>query len=84
MEKKKLSTIDLYGVKNLLRQLLEKNILSVDECNAILRHILLDNGYSEFDILLFESFSYRKNVAAPKASNEDHANPKAVARKAKV
>ena len=45
MKDKKLNIADLYSVSNLLKQLLEQNILTHDEANLVMSRIVKENGF---------------------------------------
>ena len=60
MSKKKISLIDMYGISNLLKQLMDKDLISCGECNEILYRIAEENGYSEFDISLFIDYIHSR------------------------
>lgn len=64
MSDKKLRKIDLYGICNLLKQLLDKNMISRDECDTIFHRIAEENDYSETDISLFKGYIHGKNLTS--------------------
>ena len=47
MENEKLNMANLLGVSILLKQLLEQDLLTHDEAEAVMRKMLKDNGFSE-------------------------------------
>ena len=47
MENKKLNLASLAGASILLKQLLEQELLTHDEAEAIMRKMIRDNGFSE-------------------------------------
>ena len=52
VEDKKFSKVDLYGVGNILIALLKQGVLTVDDCDLVMRRIAADNGLSELDLSL--------------------------------
>lgn len=64
---KKFSKVDLYGVSNLMQQLLEEHLISLDECDAILRRMAAENGFSEIDVSLLISHMHEKNFCTRNA-----------------
>ena len=51
METKKLNIASLLGVSILLKQMLEQDLLTHEEADAVMRKIVIDNGFSEIDVL---------------------------------
>ena len=47
MENEKLNMASLLGVSILLKQLLEPDLLTHDEADAVMRKLVKDNGFSE-------------------------------------
>lgn len=52
MENKKFNIASLLGVSNLLKQLLEQDLLTHDEADAVMRKLVRDSGFSETDLSL--------------------------------
>ena len=51
MENKKLNIASLLGVSILLKQMLEQDLLTHEEADAVMRKIVIDNGFSEIEVL---------------------------------
>ena len=51
MENKKLNIASLLGVSILLKQMLEQDLLTHEEADAVMRKIMIDNGFSEIEVL---------------------------------
>ena len=50
MENKKLNIASLLGVSILLKQILEQDLLTHEEADAVMRKIVIDNGFSEIEV----------------------------------
>ena len=51
LENKKLNIASLLGVSILLKQMLEQDLLTHEEADAVMRKIVIDNGFSEIEVL---------------------------------
>lgn len=49
MGNKKFNIASMLGISNLLKQLLEQDLLTHDEADGVMRKLVRDNGFSETD-----------------------------------
>lgn len=69
-DNEKLSIVDLVGIDNMLGQLMDENVFSCAECDAIFRRIALKNGFSELEISVLNGLARRKWNRTPNLKKE--------------
>lgn len=70
MEKEKLNMASLLGVSILLKQLLEQDLLTHDEAEAVMRKLVKDNGFSDTYASVLTNHIHGKKYGLRKANKD--------------